>query len=173
MSGAIPPASWLDPRLVVAPSPIHGLGLFARAAIAEGERVMILGGDVVTDADVRDAIARGERYDGIVLDDDRNLRLVPPDWPGIHGNHSCDPNLWLVAPVEIVARRGIESGDEASADYATYTMTPSWRMTCRCGSSMCRGTVTGDDWRRPDLRARYAGHFAAPIARRIASGARP
>jgi hypothetical protein len=167
----VPRASWLDPRLVVAPSPIHGLGLFARTTIADGAVVMRLGGEVVTDAEVRDAIARGERYDGIVLDDDRNLRLEPPDWPGIHGNHSCDPNLWLLPPVAIVASREIERGGEACSDYATYSMSPHWRMACRCASPMCRGTVTGDDWRRRDLQDRYAGHFAAPIARRIAAEA--
>jgi uncharacterized protein len=173
MTARVPSASWLDPRLGVARSPIHGLGLFARARIEHGDVVMVLGGDVVRDAEVRDAIASGERYDGIVLDDDENLRLQPPDWPGIHGNHSCDPNVWLTPPVEIVARHDIRPRDEVCSDYATYTMTPYWRMVCRCGSSICRGTVTGEDWRRPELKVRYAGHFAAPIARRIASDAHP
>ena len=121
---------------------------------------------VVTDADVRDAIARGERYDGIVLGDDRNLRLVPPDWPGIHGNHSCDPNLWLADEVTLVTRRPVAAGEELTVDYATMTVV-SWEMECRCGAAICRGVVTGDDWRRPDLRQRYGGHFSPFIAARI------
>jgi len=167
----VPPVSWLDPRLAVAPSSIHGMGLFARIAIPAGDVVMVLGGDVLSDAEVRDTLARGERYDGIALDDDANLRLQPPDWPGIHGNHSCEPNLWLVPPVAIAARVDIRPGEELCSDYATYTLASEWRMSCRCGSSMCRETITGEDWRRPELQRRYAAHFAAPITRRIAFGA--
>jgi uncharacterized protein len=167
----VPHLCWLDPRLGLARSPIHGLGLFATSAISSGDVVMILGGEVVPDADVRDLIARGERYDGIVLDDDANPRLLPADWPGIHGNHSCDPNLWLIAPVRIVVRRDIAPGEEACSDYSTYSMAPDWRMTCSCHSALCRGAVSGEDWRLADLQRRYEGHFAKPIERRIAARA--
>jgi len=128
---------------------------------------MVLGGDTLSDEQVRELLARGERYDGILIEDDVNLRIRPPDWPGIHGNHSCDPNLWLTAPAELGARRPIEAGDEVTSDYATYTMAPAWRLRCNCGSALCRGTITGDDRRRSELQERYAGHFATPIARRI------
>lgn len=130
---------------------------------------MGLGGDTLNDAEVRHVLARGERYDGIVLDEDVNLRIRPTDWPGIYGNHSCDPNVWLTAPGELAARRSIDAGNEVTTDYATFTLASDWALTCNCGSDFCRGTVTGDDWRRPELQVRYAGHFAAPIARRIAS----
>jgi hypothetical protein len=164
----VPPQAWLDPRLVVAPSPIHGLGLFASGRIRSGEVVMVLGGETVSDIDVRDLIARGERYDGIVLDEDVNLLIKPRDWPGIRGNHSCDPNLWLTPPVDIAAKRDIEAGEEVDTDYGTYTMASDWQMVCLCGSTLCRGTVSGDDWQRPELQDRYSGHFAYPITRRIA-----
>ena len=131
---------------------------------------MRLGGDVMSDAEVRQQIDRGERYDGIAIEKDVNLRIRPSDWSGIHGNHSCDPNLWLAAPLEIAARRAIEQDEEVVSDYATYTMAPDWSMDCSCRSSLCRGTVTGDDWRRPELQQRYAGHFAPPITRLISVG---
>jgi len=131
---------------------------------------MRLGGDLVSDAEVHREIDRGERYDGIVLDEDVNLRITPVDWPGIHGNHSCDPNLWLATSVELAARRLVETDEEVVSDYATYTMTPDWSMECSCQSDVCRRTVTGNDWRRLALQHRYAGHFAPPIARLIASG---
>jgi len=41
-------------------------------------------------------------------------------------------------------------------------------MECRCGSPLCRGVITGDDWRRTDLQARYRGHFSPFIDARIA-----
>ena len=161
--------SWLDPRLVVRPSPIHGQGLFAALPIPPGEVVMKLGGETMTDADVRELIARRERYDGIVVGSDANLHIKPSDWPGIYGNHSCDPNLWMTGLVEISTRRDLAEGEEAVADYSSYTMSADWSMACCCGSPLCRGVVTGDDWRRPDLQDRYAGHFAPAIARRIDS----
>ena len=41
------------------------------------------------------------------------------------------------------------------------------RMECRCGTPSCRGVVTGDDWRLPELQARYAGSFSWYLAERI------
>jgi hypothetical protein len=166
----VPPESWLDPRVVVRPSSIHGRGLFASRPIRAGEVLLRLGGATLSDADVRQQIERGERYDGLVLDEDLNLRIMPADWPGIYGNHSCDPNIWLTAPVDLAARRDIGNGEEIVSDYATYTMATGWSLDCACGSDVCRKTVTGDDWRRPDLQRRYAGHFARPIKRRISPG---
>jgi hypothetical protein len=63
----VPSACWLDPRVAVRPSPIDGLGLFAAAPIDHGEIVEVLGGTILTDAQVQAMIDRGERYDGIVL----------------------------------------------------------------------------------------------------------
>ena len=128
---------------------------------------MVLGGETMTDSEVRESLARRERYDGIVLDRDVNLRIEPSDWAGIYGNHSCDPNLWITGLVEISTRRDLAEDEEAVADYSTYTMSPDWSMVCYCGSPVCRGVVSGDDWRVPELQGRYAGHFAPVIARRI------
>jgi hypothetical protein len=164
----VPPRSWLDGRVAVAPSTIEGLGLFAAAPIRRGEVVEVLGGTAMTDAEVRAALARGERYDGIALSADRNLRIEPADWPGIHGNHSCDPNLWMGGEVTVEARRDIPAGVELTVDYALYTIASWWSMACRCGSPLCRRVVTGDDWRRPELGARYRGHFAPVVAARMA-----
>ena len=82
-------------------------------------------------------------------------------------NHSCDPNLGWAGERTLVALRDIAAGDELTVDYATMTVAP-WEMDCRCGSAGCRGVVTGDDWRRPDLQERYAGRFSPFINARIA-----
>lgn len=166
MAADVPARSWLDRRVVVARSPIHGLGLFAAAPIGEGEVVEVLGGTALDDAEVRAAIERGERYDGIALEPGRSLRIEPADWPGIHGNHSCDPNLWMRDAVTVVARRAAPAGEELTVDYALFSASDWWSMDCRCGSALCRGVVTGDDWRRPELAARYRGHFA-PVVERL------
>ena len=162
----IPSACWLDPRIAVQPSPVDGLGLFATAPIAQSESVELLGGTLLTDAHVQAMVDGGQRYDGVGLGPDRNL-LIDPSWPGIYGNHSCDPNLWMRDAVTISTRRQIVPGDELTIDYSLFTANPSWSMPCRCGSPLCRGVITGNDWRRSDLQARYRGHFTPFITELI------
>ena len=53
-------------------------------------------------------------------------------------------------------------------DYALVTVSPEWRMECHCGTSVCRGVITGNDWQRTELQHRYAGHFSPFINARIA-----
>jgi SET domain-containing protein len=120
----IPNQSWLRPGVVVRSSPIHGEGLFDTEAIVVGEVVEILGGRSITHAEVKSIIENGRRYDGIALASDLNLSIEPADWPGIHGNHSCDPNLWMDDAVTVVARRQIAPGEELTVDYALCTGAP-------------------------------------------------
>jgi hypothetical protein len=40
---------------------------------------------------------------------------------------------------------------------------------CLCGSSTCRGIVTGSDWRDPALQVKYTGWFSPYLVRRIAA----
>jgi SET domain-containing protein len=161
----LPSRSWLDPRVVVRPSPIHGLGLYAAGFIERGAVVEVLGGTTLSDAEVRDMLRTGDRYDGIALDEDLNLRIEPASWPGIYGNHSCDPNLWMLDAISVGARRDIPKDEELTVDYALFTATPDWSMACNCGSSLCRKVITGNDWERPDLQDAYRGFFAPAIAR--------
>jgi hypothetical protein len=71
------------------------------------------------------------------------------------------------------ARRDIAAGEELTLDYALFSVAPEWRMECHCGSSLCRGVVTGNDWRLAELQERYAGHFSPFINARIAKLHRP
>jgi len=119
---------WLDGRVKVERSAIHGLGLFCDRSDPESEVVEVLGGTTLTDSQVQAVIARGERYDGIALADDCNLCIEPPDWPGVHGNHSCDPNLWMRDEITVEARRDIRAGEELTADYALYTIAGWWSI---------------------------------------------
>jgi len=98
---------WLDPRVVVAPSAIEGLGLFARAAIEIGEVVVRLGGEVLTDEEFR--TRHLEKYSTLAIDDGLNL-LIDNDSPTNFGNHSCDANLWMADSVTLIARSRIAVG---------------------------------------------------------------
>ena len=155
--------SWVHPDVVVGPSRIEGAGLFARRAFAEGETVLVLGGTVVDDAELE----RLGPQSSLAIDEGLNLMQADDD-PARYGNHSCDPNLWLADEVTVVTRRPVEAGEELTIDYGTMTVLP-WEMECGCGAAVCRGVVTGDDWRRPDLRERYAGRFSPFINARISS----
>lgn len=144
-------SSWLDPWVIVLPSPIEGRGLFAREPIAAGEVVVRLAGERLTDNEFR---ARGlVTYSAIAIGEELNL-LLADDGPVNFGNHSCDPNLWMADAVTLIARRPIAAGEEVTSDSALYTADLPWSMPCRCGTPRCRGVVTNDDWRRSDLRER-------------------
>jgi hypothetical protein len=82
-----------------------------------------------------------------------------------YGNHGCDPNLWWVDAVTLEARRDIAAGEEVTSDYSTSTGVE-YEMTCNCGSPLCRGTVTGEDWKRPELQARYGDHWIPTLLKR-------
>jgi hypothetical protein len=167
--GVVPaqgPSSWLNPKLIVRESRIAGLGLFAIARVERGEVCCRLAGELMTDKQFRVYVSGRARYSALAVDE--RLHLVQSDDdPTTKGNHSCDPNMWLADSVAVVARRPITPGDEATIDYALLTVEPSWSMECKCGSVLCRELVTGEDWRLPELRARYEGHWSPFIDRRI------
>ncbi|WP_272952579.1 SET domain-containing protein-lysine N-methyltransferase [Kribbella amoyensis] len=82
-----------------------------------------------------------------------------------YGNHSCDPNTWWVDAVTLTARRDIATGEEITSDYGTSTGTQ-YALDCRCGSPLCRGKVTGDDWQREELQQRYGDHWIPALLER-------
>jgi hypothetical protein len=156
--------SWVDSRLRTGRFAIEGEGEFADAPIRAGERLKVLGGRLIDDAAMRRTASSGQHFSALRVAEDRHL-LMTWDDPASRGTHSCDPNAWLESEYVVVARRDIAEGEEVTTDYATMTVDPAWKMTCRCGASRCRGVVTGEDWRLPELRERYRGHFVPWIER--------
>lgn len=163
---------WLHPGVAVRESPIDGYGLFATVPISAGEAVSRLGGRLVTDDEMEAIFRMSDGYiDTISIEENVNL-VLPPRRPSGYGNHSCDPNLWWSDAYTLVAMRDIEPGEELVNDYGTSTADPHWAMECSCGAESCRGVVTGDDWRRHDLRDRYGTHWAPVLAKRIEAARR-
>ena len=167
-----PPPSrcWLHPRVGVGQSAIQGRGLFAGTHLPTGTVVSRLGGRLVRTWEL-DALLtaneRGGRYiDSIVVDDDVHLVLPAGTSNGL-GNHSCDPNLWWIDAYTMVTRRHVEAGEELTNDYATSTTSDTFSMRCSCGSALCRGVITGNDWRLPELQDRYQAHWVPLLNRRI------
>ena len=142
-----------------------GRGVFAREKIRAKELLVVWGGEVVTGESLAD-MSDDKRRVSLQIEED--LYLVtgnegPADWV----NHSCDPNGGLVGQVVLVAMRDIRVGEEISFDYATSDGSPYDEFECGCGTKTCRRHVSADDWKLPELQARYAGHFSPYVQRRI------
>jgi uncharacterized protein len=164
------PDCWLHPDVDVRPSPIEGQGLFARAPLESGTVVSRVGGRLVSGRELHDLFAQASRtrpcyVDTIVVGDDLHLILAPG--PNRYGNHSCDPNLWWCNAYTLVTRRPVEAGEELTNDYATSTGEEHFTMECCCDTIVCRGAITGRDWRRQDLRDRYGDHWVPALLDRI------
>ncbi|HKY94290.1 MAG TPA: SET domain-containing protein-lysine N-methyltransferase [Kiloniellales bacterium] len=161
--------AWFSPKVEKRPSRIDGIGLFAREPIAAGELVVVKGGHVMT-REQRDEVALTLGPAEIQIDD--HLFIGPVTEAEryeamMHLNHSCDPNVGIRGQIAFVAMRAIAAGEELGFDYATGD-DDDWEMDCHCGAAQCRGRITGQDWRKPELQQRYAGWFSLYLERRIA-----
>ncbi len=171
---------WIDPRIEVRPSPIQGKGMFATAPIRQGEVVTIWGGTLLlTEEDIEGGKAEEWRARGYVwatIGEGLYLaQWLAPSEEDLTDtiNHSCDPNVWMLDEVTLAARRDIAVGEELTIDYAMFEGDEDWagHWQCRCGSDLCRGRFTGQDWRRVDLQERYGDHCSPFINARINGGA--
>lgn len=163
--------SWMSPKVKVARSALHGRGIVAIGSIARDEPILVWGGPGYTDK--AGAIEARKRNRAVMQWDDDVFSCAVEGEAGLDEpflvNHSCDPNAWMAGPHTIRARMDIAPGEEITVDYAMFEadehhVSP-WE--CRCGSSLCRGRVTGADWRDPDLRKRYRGRFSPLLTKRI------
>jgi uncharacterized protein len=158
---------WIDEALVIGESPISGQGLFAAENIASGRIVIRLGGRLASTSQLRDFLITSSEYvDTLTVTDDVHL-VLPPATRVHYGNHGCDPNLWHVGPYEIASRRPIEAGEEVTIDYGTQSGAPGFSLVCSCAADICRGVITSEDWKRPNLQALYAGHWVPALDERI------
>jgi SET domain-containing protein len=173
----VPHDSWMSPKIEVRSSSTHGKGTFATGPIDEGEIVEIWGEwwkgkRTVEYTDRRDRVEVARREGKAVMQWDDNLFSIEERGAddGYFINHSCDANLWFRDPFTLEARKPIAPGEEVTLDYALFERAgyiADW--ACSCGSALCRHRVTGQDWRRPDLQARYRDHFSPLINKKIDS----
>ena len=141
-------------------SEIHGTGVFARAKVPKGKKVIEYIGEKITKKEsARRSIALiekngGSDTDGAVYifevnkrhDIDGNI----PENTARFINHSCAPscNAKVIAKdkhrtqkaIVIYATRDIEAGEEITYDYK-FALEDGETILCHCGASMCRGRM--------------------------------
>jgi hypothetical protein len=143
-----------------------GYAVFARSVIEPGELVGVWSGRIVA-ADRLDTLTEVIRHHTVQIEEDLFLASTSENEPPDFINHACEPNTGLDGQIAIVALRRILPGEEVTIDYAMCDGSPYDEFECACGSALCRGKVTGNDWRDPVLWKRYAGHFSPYLQRRI------
>jgi SET domain-containing protein len=121
-------------RYATAPSPIHGLGVFARQPFAPGDLIGVLPG-------IRTPRYRPRRGRIFAVELDAGY-LVPRALPGGLWllNHSCQPNAELARlprSARLIALRAIAPGDEITCDYRPSLH--EGQLPCACGTKRCSG----------------------------------
>jgi tetratricopeptide (TPR) repeat protein len=144
-------------RMVVRPSPIHRLGVFADEPIPPHRKVIEYTGERISRRESKRRWNPKRSY----------LFLLDSYWTidgAIGGsgaeyiNHSCAPNLktrMLRGHILYFSTRRIEKGEELTVDYkyaADIT-----RMPCSCGAPTCRGTMNVTRREARKARARRRG----------------
>ncbi len=167
-------ASYISSKVTKgAASQIEGRGLVARIPIARGEIVAIKGGHIVDSATYATLDEHLRNSDIQIADDFHIVALDADEYDAVmlFLNHSCEPNVGVAGNVVFVAMRDIAAGDELTTDYALFDDYDG-AMTCRCGQPTCRRTISGKDWQRPDLQAKYAGYFSWYLQQKMRANAK-
>lgn len=175
----------LSDKVLVGTGGIHGNGWFASVDIEEGEPICWTLDSWEHDSrfwfnieEVRNWSTDRENHSYMIREDiyfsipeDRSIipDISDEDIQKIRQellvNHSCEPNAWYRDNEHLVARRKIVAGEEITYDYAMTEAAPFFSITCECGKSLCRGTVSGQDYKLPELQERYGTHFMDHILR--------
>lgn len=169
MKGNLPMSSYFHPHLEARSiDDKGGMGVFAAASIRKGELLALWEGKFVTLAEAQTLSPEIFRLTIQVEEEFYQIPFGNPE-PGDYFNHSCDPNAGLSGQVGLVALRDIQPGEEVCFDYAMCDGSVYDEFDCRCGSALCRGRVSGSDWKRPELQQRYRGYFSPYLQRRMAA----
>lgn len=143
---------------------MEGRGVVAIADIAKDEIVAIKAGHIIT-ADQIERITAEVGDLALQIDDEFYISPTTADEVddmSVFINHSCDANVGFRGQVVYVAIRDIKAGEELCHDYS-MERSDAYSLDCRCRSLLCRGKVTGEDWRLPELQQRYGDYFSIYI----------
>ena len=160
--------SYLNPKLEARQlEQKGGVGIFASQPVKAGELLAMWGGQILTEELYRQLPIERQTHGVQVWDFLFQVQLHPGEDPADYFNHSCTPNAGLSSPISLVAIKDIRIGEEVCFDYAMTDSSDYDEFQCCCETPLCRGRVTGQDWRRPDLQERYRGYFSPYLQRKI------
>ena len=128
-------------------SPIHGMGGFAKAAIAEGRRIFEYVGERISKSE---SLRRCEQNNEYIfsLNEEQDLDGNVAWNPARLLNHSCAPNCEAELAdgrIWIVATRDIKAGEEITFNYG-YDLVDYREYPCRCGSPHCVGYIVAEEF---------------------------
>jgi hypothetical protein len=150
----------MSPKLEVRDTGKYGKGVFVRAGqrVRKDEMLFVMGGEVIP--------ASSEVGDHGVQISETMVLATPNGMPPTEAdflNHSCAPNAGFRGQIMVVAMSMPTGGAQVTFDYAMCLHpidgAARYEMPCACGAKGCRGVITEDDWKRPDLQRRYDGYF--------------
>ncbi|MCP4982627.1 MAG: SET domain-containing protein [Gammaproteobacteria bacterium] len=164
MEPGITVKTYRSPKIEVREDTLAGRGVLAIADIGKDEIVAIKAGNIITRAEIEQAT---QQAGDMALQIDDHFYLAPRNADEVEDmsvfiNHSCDPNVGFKGQVVYVAMRDIGAGEELCHDYS-MERSDDYVLDCHCGSSLCRGKVTGQDWKLPELQQRYGQYFSIYI----------
>ena len=154
-------------RIQTRRSGVHGKGVFAVQAIAEGEVIIEYTGEVISwdEAQARHPHDPKQPNHTFYFHVDED-HVIDAKFGGNSSrwiNHSCDPNCWADEQdgrIFITALRNIAAGEELNYDYGLttserYTKKLKAEYPCWCGAAHCRGTLLAPKrgWSPPGPRA--------------------
>lgn len=128
---------------------IAGYGIYATCDIPAGE--IIFKGEgrsqrIITRRSVADNWPEADQliFRRYAYPLSRELFLLWDDNPSQWApqNHSCQPNTGYNG-LDVVALRGIRSGEELTLDYASFLDENMEPFDCQCGTTSCRGKISG------------------------------
>lgn len=147
-------------HLKMSPSTIGGNGIFTSVKIPASTPIIEITGTLYTNSNLPDNPA--------VLQVGPNLFVGPSGGYDDYINHSCDPNCML----HIVGNRAIvysihviPAGTELTFDYSTSSTDSlnDWQMICNCKSVLCRKTISGIQYLKPELIELYHKKNMIPL----------
>jgi SET domain-containing protein len=128
--------------VLVKPSPIDGLGVFAAVVIPRRLKIGEIRGESLGVQEARIRATRYERIMMVEVSPRRAIDFSKSTDPMRYTNHSCVPNARLCIRqrrVEFYALRDIAPGEEITIHYGQSHH--EGRLACRCGAAGCAGSL--------------------------------
>lgn len=166
------PFSWMNPKLEVRETQKYGKGVFAKKDIKKSEILTIFGGYIKTnkeEAKLENSISD----EGVQIAEDFSLGVLKSGEleNASFFNHNCNPNAGFKGQILLVAIRNIKKNEQILFDYAMVLSKSKgaklYKMKCFCGSKNCRGYITDNDWKIPELQKKYKGYFQFYLQEKI------